>query len=55
MVKETAKAGSSIGNAVVATDADNDPVLYTLAGAVPTFSTSPTDTTAPNSKLTCLR
>ena len=30
MVKETAKAGSSVGNAVVATDADNDPVLYTL-------------------------
>ena len=49
MVKETAKAGSSIGNAVVATDADNDPVLYTLAGEVPTFSTSPAGTTAPNS------
>ena len=29
-VKETAKVGSSVGNAVTATDADNDPVLYTL-------------------------
>ena len=30
MVKETAKVGSSVGNAVTATDADNDPLLYTL-------------------------
>ena len=30
-VSETAKIGASIGNAVVATDADNDPLLYTLA------------------------
>ena len=29
-VKETAKAGSSVGNAVTATDADNDPLLYSL-------------------------
>ena len=29
-VKETAKTGSSVGNAVTATDADNDPLLYTL-------------------------
>ena len=30
-VKETAKVGSSIGNPVVATDDDNDPLLYSLA------------------------
>ena len=30
-VRETAKVGSSIGNPVVATDNDNDPVLYSLA------------------------
>ena len=30
-VRETAKVGSSIGNPVVATDSDNDPVLYSLA------------------------
>jgi hypothetical protein len=29
-VSETAKVGATIGNAVVATDADNDPLLYTL-------------------------
>ncbi len=29
-VKETAKTGSSVGNAVTATDADNDPLLYSL-------------------------
>ena len=29
-VKETAKIGSSVGNAVTATDADNDPLLYRL-------------------------
>ena len=29
-VKETAKVGSSVGNAVTATDADNDPLLYGL-------------------------
>ena len=29
-VKETAKAGSGVGVPVVATDADNDPLLYTL-------------------------
>ena len=28
MVKETAKPGSSVGNPVVASDADNDPLLY---------------------------
>ena len=41
-VKETAKAGSSVGNPVVASDANNDPLLYTLAGtsAVATFTTS---------------
>ena len=32
MVRETAKAGSSIGNPVVASDTDNDPLLYSLAG-----------------------
>ena len=30
MVRETAKGGSSVGNAVTASDADNDPLLYTL-------------------------
>ena len=30
-VKETAKTGSGVGAPVVATDADNDPLLYTLA------------------------
>ena len=30
MVRETAKAGSSVGNAVAASDADNDPLLYEL-------------------------
>ena len=30
VVKETAKTGSSVGNAVTATDADNDPLLYRL-------------------------
>ena len=29
-VKETAKVGSSVGNPVVASDADNDPLLYEL-------------------------
>ena len=29
-VKETAEVGSSVGNAVTATDADNDPLLYSL-------------------------
>ena len=29
-MKETAKTGSSVGNAVTATDADNDPLLYSL-------------------------
>ena len=29
-VKETAKVGSSVGNAVTATDTDNDPLLYSL-------------------------
>ena len=29
-VKETAKVGSSVGNAVTATDSDNDPLLYRL-------------------------
>ena len=29
-VNETAKVGSSVGNAVTATDADNDPLLYSL-------------------------
>ena len=33
-VKETAKAGSSVGNAVVATDADNDPLLYSAGPGV---------------------
>ena len=28
MVRETAKAGASVGNAVTASDADNDPLLY---------------------------
>ena len=32
MVKETAKVGASVGNAVTATDADNDPLLYRLSG-----------------------
>ena len=27
-VKETAKVGSSVGNAVTATDSNNDPLLY---------------------------
>ena len=31
-VKETAKAGSSVGNAVTASDADNDPLIYRLTG-----------------------
>ena len=45
MVKETATAGSSVGNAVVATDSDNDPLLYKLDGgeAIPL-----TGGTAPN-------
>ena len=30
IVKETAKTGSSVGNAVTATDSDNDPLLYRL-------------------------
>ena len=30
IVKETAETGSSVGNAVTATDADNDPLLYRL-------------------------
>ena len=34
-VKETAKAGSGVGVPVVATDVDNDPLLYTLADYVP--------------------
>ena len=29
-VRETAKIGDSVGNAVTASDADNDPLLYTL-------------------------
>jgi hypothetical protein len=29
-VRETAKVGDSVGNAVTASDADNDPLLYTL-------------------------
>ena len=29
-VKETAKDGASVGNSVVASDSDNDPLLYTL-------------------------
>ena len=29
-MKETAKLGSSVGNAVTATDTDNDPLLYSL-------------------------
>ena len=50
MVKETAKHGSSVGNAVVATDADNDPLLYTLAGEAPAaFTAAPADATPPNS------
>ena len=32
MVDETAKVGFSVGNAVTATDADNDPLLYSLDG-----------------------
>ncbi len=31
-VRETAKAGDSVGNAVTASDSDNDPLLYTLDG-----------------------
>ena len=31
MVRETAKIGDGVGTPVVATDADNDPLLYTLA------------------------
>ena len=31
ILKETAKVGSSVGNAVTATDADNDPLLYSLS------------------------
>ncbi len=46
-VSETAKAGASIGNAVVATDADNDPLLYTLAGGAITYTASPTGDDAP--------
>ena len=46
-VNETAKAGASIGNAVVATDADNDPLLYTLAGVAITYTASPTGADAP--------
>ncbi len=49
-VSEAAEAGASIGNAVVATDSDNDPLLYTLTGAVPVYTASPADTTAPNSE-----
>ena len=45
MVKETATAGSSVGNAVVATDSDNDPLLYKLDGGV---AISLTGGTAPN-------
>ena len=31
-VRETAKAGDSVGNAVTASDSDNDPLLYSLVG-----------------------
>ena len=39
-VRETAKAGDSVGNAVTASDSDNDPLLYELEGVAVTFSTS---------------
>ena len=43
-VRETAKAGSSVGNAVVATDADNDPLLYTLDDGTTMMACSTPDT-----------
>ena len=40
MVKETAKVGASVGNAVTATDADNDPLIYRLSGVDTTLNTT---------------
>ncbi len=50
-VDETAKVGASVGNAVTATDADNDPLIYRLTGE--NFTLEPTvdseDTTSGDS------
>ena len=47
MLKETAKGGSSVGNAVTASDSDNDPLLYSMDGgaAIDLTGISPTENT----------
>ena len=47
-VRETAKVGDSVGNAVTASDADNDPLLYTLTDGDGDTTDSDTDTDTPS-------